>query len=56
MGANVPVVEQSDYHYACRNYVGTAIQNLIQAGEPTDESVQAALQDAQDQLAFEMAG
>lgn len=56
MGANVPVIEQSDYHYQARQYVGTAIQNLVAAGEPTDESVAAALQDAQDQLSFEMAG
>jgi len=56
MGANVPVVEQSDYHYNCRTYIGTAIQNLISAGEPTDESVQAELEAAQDQLSFDMAG
>ena len=56
MGANVPVIEQSDYHYQCRGYVGTAIQNLIEAGEFTDESVQAALADAQGQLEFEMEG
>ena len=56
MGAFVPVIEQSDYHYQARQYVGTAIQNLVAAGEPTDESVAAALQDAQDQLSFEMAG
>jgi len=56
MGANVPVIEQSDYHYSCRSYVGTAIQNLVAAGEPTEDSVAAALQDAQDQLSFEMAG
>ncbi len=55
MGANVPVIEQSDYHYQCRGYVGTAIQNLVAAGEPTEEAVAAALQDAQDQLSFEMA-
>ena len=55
MGAFVPVIEQSDYHYQARQYVGTAIQNLVAAGEPTDEAVAAALQDAQDQLSFEMA-
>ena len=56
MGANVPVIEQSDYHYQARQYVGTAIQNLVAAGEPDDDAVAAALQDAQDQLSFEMAG
>ncbi len=56
MGASVPVIEQSDYHYQCRGYVGTAIQELVEAGEPTDDSVAAALQSAQDQLSFEMAG
>ena len=56
MGASVPVVEQSDYHYQARQYVGTAIQNLVAGGEVTDEAVAAALQDAQDQLSFEMAG
>ena len=55
MGAFVPVIEQSDYHYQARQYVGTAIQNLVAAGEPTDEAVAAALHDAQDQLSFEMA-
>ena len=56
MGANVPVVEQSDYHYQCRQYVGTAIQNLVAAGDTSHEGVAAALEDAQGQLEFEMEG
>ena len=56
MGANVPVVEQSDYHYQCRQYVGTAIQNLVAAGDTSPEGVAAALEDAQGQLEFEMEG
>ena len=56
MGANVPVVEQSDYHYQCRQYVGTAIQNLVAAGDTSPEGVAAALEDAQGQLVFEMEG
>ena len=56
MGANVPVVEQSDYHYQCRQYVGTAIQNLVAGGDASPEAVAAALEDAQGQLEFEMEG
>lgn len=56
MGANVPVVEQSDYHYQCRQYVGTAIQNLVAGGDTSIEAVTAALEDAQGQLEFEMEG
>jgi len=56
MGANVPVIEQSDYHYQCRQYVGTAIQNLVAGGDASPEAVAAALEDAQGQLEFEMEG
>ena len=56
MGANVPVVEQSDYYYHCRQYVGTAIQNLVAGGDASPEAVAAALEDAQGQLEFEMEG
>lgn len=49
MGANVPVVEQSDYHYALRTLVAAAIQNIIGG---TD--VDSAIQDAQDQIDFQM--
>ncbi|NWO21551.1 carbohydrate ABC transporter substrate-binding protein [Oribacterium sp. oral taxon 102] len=51
MGANVPVVEQSDYHYPCRTQVATAIQNIINGGDET-----AAIQDAEDQVKFAMQG
>mgnify|MGYP001093506675 CR=1 FL=1 len=56
MGANVPVVEQSDYHYQARQYVGTAIQNLVQGGDAGEDAVKTALEDAQSQLEFEMEG
>lgn len=49
MGSHVKVVEQSDYHYTCREKVAAAI---IQIKDGTDEK--QALQDAQDQLDFEM--
>ncbi len=49
MGANVPVVEQSDYHYTCRTYVAAAIHNIIEGADLT-----SALQDAEDQLNFDM--
>ncbi len=49
MGSHVKVVEQSDYHYTCREKVAAAI---IQIKDGTDETT--ALQDAQDQLDFEM--
>ena len=48
-GANVKVVEQSDYHYTCRTQIATAIQNIISG---TDEK--QALKDAEDQLKFAM--
>lgn len=56
MGASVTPVEQSDYHYQCRNYVGTAIQNLVEGGDFSEDTVKAALEDAQSQLEFEMEG
>ena len=49
MGAFVPVVEQNDYHYICRQYVGNAITNIINGGD-----LESELQDAQDQIEFEM--
>ena len=49
MGAFVPVVEQNDYHYTARTYIGNAITNIINGGDLTSE-----LQDAQDQVEFEM--
>ena len=49
MGANVPVVEQSDYHYTCRTQIAAAIINIINGADTTQ-----ALQEAEDQLNFEM--
>lgn len=55
-GSHVTPVEQSDYHYDCRNFVGTAIQNLVESGDSSEEGVKAALADAQSQLEFQMEG
>ena len=49
MGTKVQIVEQSDYHYSARNYVGTAIVNIINGADTME-----ALQEAEDQLNFEM--
>ncbi len=49
MGAFVPVVEQNDYHYTARTYIGNAITNIINGGD-----LESELQDAQDQIEFEM--
>lgn len=49
MGANVPIVEQSDYHYTCRQYLAAAIINIINGADMMTE-----LQAAEDQLNFEM--
>ena len=50
MGSHVPVVEQSDFHYTCRQYIAAAIINILQNGADTT----TALQEAEDQLNFEM--
>jgi lactose/L-arabinose transport system substrate-binding protein len=49
MGGNVPIVEQSDFHYPCRTQVAGAIQNIING---TDTAT--ALKDAQEQLVHSM--
>ena len=49
MGAHVPVVEQNDFHYTMRTYVGNAITNIVNGADLASE-----LQNAQDQLTFEM--
>ena len=49
MGANVPVVEQNDYHYTARTYVGNAITNIVNGAD-----VDSAIQEAQDLVSFEM--
>ncbi len=51
MGTHVPVVEQNDFHYTCRSYIASAIQQILQG---TD--VETALKDAEDQLIFAMEG
>ena len=49
MGAHVPIVEQNDYHYTCRGYIGNAIQEILMGGD-----VNAALANAEQQLLFAM--
>ena len=49
MGSHVKVVEQSDYHYTCREQVAAAIQNIIGGAD-----IKSSLKDAEDQLTFEM--
>ena len=49
MGANVPIVEQNDYHYTCRGYIGNAIQEILMGGD-----VESALKNAEEQLLFAM--
>ena len=54
MGANVPVVEQNDYHYALRTAIGTAITNATQAGGGSDlaTEIQAAQDDIERQMSL----
>lgn len=49
MGSHTQIVEQSDYHYTCRQYMAAAIQNIIGGADVT-----TSLQDAEDQLNFAM--
>jgi lactose/L-arabinose transport system substrate-binding protein len=49
MGANVPTVEQSDYHYTAREQIAAAIHNIDDGAKATDE-----LKNAQDQVNFAM--
>ena len=46
---NITEVEQNEYHYTCRSYLSSALQNIING---TD--VETALEDAESQLRFEM--
>lgn len=50
MGSHVTPVEQSEYHYTCREKLAAAIINITQNGD----DVKTQLQDAEDQLNFEM--
>ena len=49
MGAHVIPVEQNDFHYTCRQYIGAAIQQILEGAD-----VQTALADAESQLRFAM--
>jgi len=48
MGSHVPVVEQSDFHYNARTYVGNAITNI-----QNNADMESELQTAEDQVNFE---
>ena len=50
MGTHVATIEQNDFHYSARKFLATAIINVVQGGADLD----AAIQEAQDQLKFEM--
>ncbi len=54
MGANVPVVEQNDFHYNLRTAVGTAITNATTAGGGADlaAEIQAASDDIDRQMSL----
>lgn len=49
MGANVETIEQSPYHYTCREKLGAAVINIVNGGDLEEE-----LKGAEDQLNFEM--
>ena len=49
MGAHVPIIEQTDYHYAIREQLGNAIVNIINGADTMD-----ALKEAEDQISFQM--
>ena len=49
MGSHVIPVEQNDFHYTCREYIGAAIQQILQGAD-----VETALGDAESQLRFAM--
>lgn len=51
MGTHVPVVEQNDFHYPCREQVATAIQKIIGGEDATQ-----CIKDAEEQVKFQMAG
>ncbi len=49
MGTHVQIVEQNDFHYSARNYIGSAIINIVNGADTA-----SALQEAEDQLNFDM--
>lgn len=49
MGSHVQTIEQSPYHYTCREKLGAAIINIVNGADIDEE-----LKNAEDQLNFEM--
>lgn len=49
MGAHVQTIEQSPFHYTCREKLGAAVINIVNGGDIDEE-----IQGAEDQLNFEM--
>lgn len=49
MGTHVGIVEQNSFHYKARDYVGSAIVNIVNGADTME-----ALKEAEDQLNFEM--
>lgn len=49
MGAHVQTIEQSSFHYTCREKLGAAVINIVNGGDIDEE-----IQGAEDQLNFEM--
>lgn len=49
MGAKVQTIEQSPFHYTCREKLGAAVINIVNGGDIDEE-----IQGAEDQLNFEM--
>lgn len=49
MGAHVPVIEQSDYHYSLRRFLAAALINTINGADAETE-----LKSAEEQIRFEM--
>jgi lactose/L-arabinose transport system substrate-binding protein len=47
--ANVPTIEQNDYHYTLREQLGSALINIINGADKM-----SSLQDAEDQVRFSM--
>ena len=49
LGSHVQTIEQSPYHYTCREKLGAAVINIVNGGDVDEE-----LKNAEDQLNFEM--
>lgn len=50
MGANVKIIEQSDFHYDARKKLATALINITQNGADIDSEIKTA----EDDLKFTM--